>query len=208
VLRVLGRTSSINVRKVLWTLAECGFDYAHEPEWAGGRSAREPEFLALNPNGLVPVLRDDDRVLWESHAICRYLVGKAGRSDLLPADPYARAQVEMWMDWQQTELNTAWNGAFLALVRKAGPAADDPKAIARSASAWNERMLLLETHIAGSGGHAAGARFTLADIPLGLSIQRWLLTPIERPSTPALLDYRARLQARPAAQAVIDPAVP
>lgn len=207
-LRILGRTTSINVRKVLWTAAECGLSYVQEPEWAGERSPRSPEFLALNPNGLVPVLIDDGRVLWESNTICRYLAAKTGRDDLLPAEPFARAQVEMWMDWQATEVNPAWGGAFLALVRKQPEAMAKPEAIARSAEAWNARMGLLEARIAETGAYAAGAAFTLADIVLGLSLQRWLLTPIARPPTPALLEYRARLQARPSAQAAVDPEIP
>ncbi|HEY8614710.1 glutathione S-transferase family protein [Phenylobacterium sp.] len=207
-LRILGRTSSINVRKVLWTAAELGLAFEHEPEWAGERSPRTPEFLALNPNGQVPVILDGDRVLWESNTICRYLVGKAGRTDLLPSEPFARAEVEMWMDWQASELNPAWGGAFLALVRKVPAAMADPAAIARSAEAWNQRMLLLEDRLARTGAYVAGEAFTLADIPLGLSLQRWLLTPIDRPPTPALAAWRARLQGRPAARAAVDPTIP
>lgn len=207
-LRILGRTTSINVRKVLWTAAELGLAFEQEAEWAGERDTRTREFLALNPNGLVPVAIDDGRVLWESNTICRYLVAKAGRQDLLPAEPLARAEVEMWMDWQATELNPAWGGAFLALVRKVPAAMADPEAIARSTREWNRRMLLLEDRLARTGAYVVGAAFTLADIPLGLSVQRWLHTPIERPPTPALMDYRARLQARPAAKSAVDPSIP
>jgi glutathione S-transferase len=107
-LRILGRTSSINVRKALWTAHECGLPFVQEPEWAAERSSREPAFLALNPNGLVPVLITEGGVLWESNTIARYLAGLAGRDDLLPAAPFARAEVERWMDWQATELNRAW----------------------------------------------------------------------------------------------------
>ena len=207
-LRILGRTTSINVRKVLWTAAEIGLAFEQEAEWAGERDTRTPEFLALNPNGLVPVVIDDWRVLWESNTICRYLAAKAGREDLLPSEPFARAQVEMWMDWQATELNAAWGAAFLALVRKVPAAMADPEAIARSTREWNRRMLLLEARIAETGAYVAGADFTLADIPLGLSLQRWLHTPIERPPTPALAAYRARLQARPSAERAVDPSIP
>lgn len=117
-LRILGRPISINVRKVLWAAAEAGLAFDHEPEWAASRDVNSPEFLALNPNGLVPVLVSDEGVLWESNTICRYLAGRAGRSDLLPAAAFARAEVEKWMDWQATELNGAWGPAFLALVRR------------------------------------------------------------------------------------------
>src|SRR6266545_7256586 len=101
-LRILGRTSSINVRKVLWTAAETGLAFEHEAEWAATRDTWSPEYLALNPNGLVPVLICDEGVLWESNTICRYLAARARRTDLLSATPFARAEVEMWMDWQAT----------------------------------------------------------------------------------------------------------
>lgn len=204
-LRVLGRTSSINVRKVLWTAAEAGVAIAHEDAWAGERPTSDPGFLTLNPNGLVPVLVTERGPLWESNTICRYLAGLAGRDDLLPREPFARAEVEKWMDWQASELNAAWRPAFMALVRGAPAPADE---IERSVSAWNGLMLRLEQRIAETGAYAAGDRFTLADVVLGLSLQRWLLTPTPRPPTPALLAYRARLQARPAAQAWVSPDTP
>ena len=92
-LRVLGKASSINVRKVLWTCQELGLTLEREDWGSGFRSTQEPAFLALNPNGLVPVLIDGERVLWESNTICRYLVGREGRRDLLPQEPGARAAV-------------------------------------------------------------------------------------------------------------------
>ena len=122
-LRVLGRTSSINVRKVLWTCAELDLPFEHVES--------DPALLARNPNAMVPVIQDGDFVLWESNAICRYLAGKQPRATLLPAEPEARALVEQWMDWQATELNTAWRYAFLALARKSA-AHTDPAAIAAS----------------------------------------------------------------------------
>ncbi|CAN7288037.1 glutathione S-transferase family protein [Phenylobacterium sp. LjRoot225] len=207
-LRILGRTSSINVRKVLWTAAEAGLAFEHEAEWAANRDTRSAEFLALNPNGLVPVVISEEGALWESNAICRYLAARAGRADLLPATPFARAQVETWMDWQGTELNRAWRAAFMALVRHSPEFIDDRRAIARSVEQWNGLMLLLERRLTETGAFVTGADFTLADVGLGLSLQRWLLTPIPRPATPALLAYRARLQGRPAAKAWIDPETP
>lgn len=205
-LRILGKPTSINVRKVLWTAAEARASFVHEPEWGAERPTRTPEFLALNPNGFVPVLVTDDGVLWESNAICRYLA--AGRDDLLPQEPFARAQVEKWMDWQVSELNPAWSHAFMALVRKSPDHLADPAAIARSVRRWNELIVMLEHRLAETGAYIAGQTFTLADIVIGLSLQRWLLTPLEeRPPTPNLLAYRQRLLARPAA-AGLDPSVP
>lgn len=87
VLRVLGRQSSINVRKVLWTCEEIGIDYVQEDWGTGFASTRTPKFLALNPNGLVPVIESDDGILWESNTICRYLASRHSRDDLLPSSP-------------------------------------------------------------------------------------------------------------------------
>src|SRR5689334_24116576 len=153
-LRLLGKTSSINVRKVLWTCAEVGRDVAREDWGSGFRSTSDPEFLALNPNALVPVLVDGEVVLWESNTICRYLAASAGRHDLLPAEPAERARVEQWMDWQATDLNTAWRAAFMGLVRK-DAAYLDASAIANSARQWNRLMTLLDRQLDKTGAYVA-----------------------------------------------------
>ena len=203
-LRILGRASSINVRKVLWTAAEAGVEFEREDWGIGFRSTRDQSFVALNPNSLVPVVVDeDDFTLWESNTICRYLAAKTSRTDLLPATPRARAEVERWMDWQAGELNNAWRYAFMALVRKS-PAHTDANAVAASAAEWNRHMTMLDAQLQRTGAHVAGAEFTLADIVLGVSTQRWLATPVERPALPAVQAWFARVSARPAyaAQAI------
>lgn len=195
-LRILGRASSINVRKVLWTASEVGAAFEHEDAWATPAApASSPQFLRLNPNGLVPVIQDHAGVLWESNTICRYLARKHGRDDLMPRDPAAAAQVEMWMDWQATELNGSWGYAFGSLVRR-DPARTDPAQIAKSARAWNDAMRILDDRLAATGAYAAGERFTVADVPIALSVNRWRCTPIERPELPAVTAYMARLAGR------------
>ncbi|MFC5548655.1 glutathione S-transferase family protein [Massilia aerilata] len=196
-LRILGKASSINVRKVLWTCAELGLPFAREDWGSGFQSTWQPEFLALNPNAMVPVLVDADVVLWESNTICRYLAGRYGGGALLPADPAARARVEQWMNWQATELNNAWRYAFMALVRNS-PAHGDPAQIAQGIAQWNRAMGILEGQLGKTGAYAAGAAFSLADVVLGLSLNRWLSTPIERPDYPALRAYAELLRLRPA----------
>jgi glutathione S-transferase len=193
-IRILGKASSINVRKVLWTCAELGLAADREDWGAGFRSTQTPEFLALNPNGLVPVLVDGPVVLRESNTICRYLAGREGRTDLLPAEPLARAQVELWMDWQATELNNAWRYAFMALVRQS-PAHRDAQAIAASAAEWNRLMALLDRQLE-HAAFVAGPVFTLADVVLGLSANRWRMTLSERPALPAVAAWLDRLNER------------
>jgi len=188
------------VRKVLWLCTELGVTYELEAWGAGYRSTRDAAFLALNPNALVPVLIDDGFVLWESNTICRYLASREQRHDLLPVTPRERARVEQWMDWQATEFNNAWRYAFMCLVRKS-PEHQDAAACATSAASWNSHMLILEAQLDRTAAYVVGAGFTLADIVIGLSAQRWFTAPIEtvatRPVLPSVLAYRERLLARP-----------
>lgn len=195
-LTVLGHAVSINVRKVLWTCAELELPYMLESWGGAGQSTSMPSFLALNPNATVPVLADDDLVLWESNTICRYLAARYGNGALLPAAPVPRARVEQWMDWQATDLNNAWRYAFMHLVRR-HPAFGDAAAAEASVQAWNGCMAILDGQLARTGAYVAGAEFTLADVVVGLSVNRWLLSPIARPPLAAVTAYYERLQQRP-----------
>lgn len=196
-LRILGKASSINVRKVLWTCAELDVMFERENWGSGFQPTDSPEFLALNPNAMVPVLVDGDIVLWESNTICRYLSARYGAGRLLPVGAVQRARVEQWMDWQATELNNAWRYAFMALVR-ASPAHRDAIEVAASVAQWNRCMGILERQLERTGAFVAGADFSLADIVIGLSVNRWLMTPIERPVLPAVDSYVARMRERQA----------
>ena len=191
-LRILGKASSINVRKVMWTCEEIGRPFVLEEPVLDAM-----QFRALNPNGLMPVIADGDFVLWESNTIIRYLVNDASAVNLLPQEPRTRALVEKWIDWQATEFNTAWRYAFQAIVRKS--AAHQNKAdIETSIQDWSKAVAIVDGQVSRSGGFIAGAAFTLADIPMGLSINRWFMTPIQnRPSFPAVSDYYDRLSERP-----------
>lgn len=195
-LKILGKPVSINVRKVLWLCEELALPFELEAWGAGYRDTHVPEFLARNPNAMVPVIVDGDAVLWESNTICRYLAGKHERDDLLPRDVLARARVEQWMDWQAGDLNNAWRYAFMGLVR-GSDAHRDAAAIAASAAAWNRHMAILDAQLAKAGDFVTGATFTLADIVLGLSVNRWFMTPIERPELPHVTAYYDRLATRP-----------
>ncbi|CAG9269177.1 Uncharacterized glutathione S-transferase-like protein [Paraburkholderia unamae] len=194
-LKILGKASSINVRKVLWTCAELDLPFEQEDWGTGFRSTQTPEFLSLNPNGLVPVLRDGDLVLWESNTIIRYLASRYGGAHLYPADPTERARVDQWMDWQATELNRSWSYAFLGLVRQS-PAHQSADETARSIANWTGNMRILNAQLHATGAFVAGKSFSLADIPVGLSVNRWLRTPFEHADFPAVTDYFHRLRER------------
>jgi len=194
-LRILGKPTSINVRKVLWLCEELALPHVLEPWGAGVRDTDTPEFRALNPNALVPVVIDGDAVLWESNTICRWLAGRAGRDDLLPREPLSRARVEQWMDWQGGDFNNAWRYAFMHLVRKS-PAHQDPAAVAAGTASWNRHVAMLDEQLARTGAFVAGPAFTVADIVIGLSVNRWFETPIERPALAHVQAYYDRLAER------------
>ncbi|AWH35001.1 glutathione S-transferase N-terminal domain-containing protein [Stenotrophomonas sp. SAU14A_NAIMI4_8] len=188
-LELYGKPTSINVRKVLWLAAVLGQPLRHHV-------APAAELLrGLNPNVQVPVLREGDFVLWESNSICRYLAVRAGRDDLLPMQPQARARVEQWMDWQATDLNTAWRAVFMARVRGHADYPDDARAEA-SLVQWNGLMAMLDAQLA-QHAHVAGDAFTLADIVLGLSTQRWRCTPGDKPALANVAAWFERLRQQP-----------
>lgn len=206
-LRILGRITSINARKVLWAADEMGLRYEHEVWGKPYRDPRAPEFLAMNPNGLVPVIVDDGFVLWESNAILRYLAEKT-ESELLPADPHARALVDQWLSWMVSELNPSWAYIVPAKLRNEPPN-PDPARLAEAAGKWTRTMTILEGHLAGADGYMANGRFSLADIAIGLGVHRWENVAFEgKPELPVVKEYHQRLQARPAGAKYLSPATP
>src|SRR6218665_1574706 len=128
-LKVLGRVTSINVRKVLWALDELGLPYEREDWGLPLRDPKVPEFLALNPNGQVPVIVEGEFVLWDSNAILVYLAEREGA--LLPEQIEGRALVLQWLSWQASDLNPTWMYAVHALQRKT-PGYDDAARVAES----------------------------------------------------------------------------
>lgn len=194
-LKILGRVTSINVRKVLWAAEELGIAHEQEDWGLPIRDPNVPEFTALNPNAQVPVIVDDGFVLWESNAILRYLAEKHG--GLLPADLGGRALVEQWLCWQLGELNPQWGYAVNALMRN-NPGYADRDRIAESVARWTRVLRVLEGQLA-RGDYVAGEAFSIADIAIALSSHRWFSTPIpDRPSLPAIEAHYRRMQARPA----------
>lgn len=204
-MQLYGKPTSINVRKVLWTLAELApttgwvADITVIPCGAGYAPIDTADFRQLNPNALVPVLQDGSLTLWESNSICRYLVRKSGHPTLFGGDLSRSARVEQWMDWQIAELNPAWRYAFMGLVRQ-HPEFTDPAAIAQSERLWQQKLQIVETVLASGTPYLCGEEFSLADIVLGLSLNRWQLTPLSHRDTfPHLTAYQARLAKRPTA---------
>ena len=204
-LDVFGFPTSINVRKVLWTCSI--LDLPYRLVAVSGDALHDPAFVALNPNAQVPVIRDGSLVLSQSNTICRYLVARAGRDDLLPVSADGRARVEYWMDWQATELNTAWRPAFMARVRR-DPRWPDDATAEDSLRRWNRLMRIVDDHLRGGHAHLAGTTFTLADVVIGLSTQRWRSTPGDKPQLAYVDAWFARLGRQPGFHDWVDNGTP
>lgn len=176
-MRLWGRKSSINVQKVLWCLAELGLEEGKDFECidAGlhfGKN-RTPEFLSLNPNGLVPTLEDGDLVLWESNTILRYLRSQHDQSKRFPTDIDSQYQSEKWMDWQVGTMWPSLRTAFLGLTRT--PAGEhNHEAIRKSYQDTNALLTLLDQQLVNQP-YCSGASFNIGDIPLALCVNRWIL---------------------------------
>lgn len=205
--KILGRITSINVRKVTWMLDWMGLEYEREVWGQPDRDPKVPEFLHYNPNGLVPVLIEDDFVLWDSSSIMHYLAHEYGPTPLWPEDPKARAMTDQWATWMATELMNQWFYAVMALVRKQ-PGYDDPAQIATSVENWAKRMRILEAHLETTGPYVTGAQFTLADIALGVSVHRWFMADGDMPDMPNCRAYLERVAKQRGADAALSQQTP
>jgi glutathione S-transferase len=199
-LRIWGRLSSVNVQKVVWCCDELGVPY--ERIDAGGAFGLNdtPQYLAMNPNGLVPVIDEDGFILYESNAITRYLAAKHGAGTLWPHDPRARADVDRWMEWQSTSYTPAMVQAFWGLVRTP-PEKRDDAAIEASRVKGEKLSGVLDRHLAGRE-FIAGKAFSPADIVVGCAAHRWLGLPLAREARPNLERWYASLKSRPGARQV------
>jgi glutathione S-transferase len=199
-LRILGRLTSVNVQKVVWCADEIGLPY--ERVDVGGKFGGNdtPEYLAKNPNGLVPTIEEDGFVLYESNAIVRYLAARHAAGSLWPEDLRRRADVDRWMEWQSTAYTPAMWGAFWQLIRT--PAEKRDAALVEGSRAKTEKLSgILDAQLA-SRRFVAGDTFTAADIVVGCAAHRWLNLPLAREPRPNLERWYAQMKARPGSKQV------
>ena len=196
-LTIWGRTDSSNVQALMWCVAELGLP--HRRIDAGHRfgGTDTPEFLAMNPNGTVPVLQDGDAPpLWETGAILRYLAGRYGPESFWPADPVARADVDRWAEWAKINIALGFTGPVFWPVWRF-PESRDPVALERALSALDAKLRIAEDRLS-RHPFLVGDTLTLADIQFGHILYRYFTIDIARPALPALASYCARLTERPA----------
>jgi len=200
-LKVWGRTTSVNVQKVLWCCEELTLDIERVDLGGNFGGTETPEYQAMNPNGLVPAISDDGFVLWESNTIIRYLSARNGSGTLWPEDPAQRALADKWMDFQLGTLWPAFRDGYLGLTR-VPPEKRDPKVIQTSLDATAETLTILNQHLT-QNEYVSGNDLTMGDIALGSTIYRWLNIDIERPNLSSLEAWHERLTTRPAYQKTV-----
>jgi glutathione S-transferase len=198
-LKIWGRKTSSNVQKAMFAVGE--LKLAHERIDVGGPFGknREAAYLAMNPNGLVPTLEEDDGfLLWESNSIIRYLAAKHGIGTLMPADLRVQARASQWMDWQLTVFGPAISPVFWNLIRTP-PEQRDHKAVADGKTKSTAAVKMLDDQFANSA-YAAGETFSMGDIPVAIMSYRYRALVTERPSFPHFERWYAAIAARPAFQ--------
>jgi glutathione S-transferase len=200
-LKIWGRTNSVNVKKALWAAEELGLRYERVDAGMQFGVTKTPEYLRMNPNSLVPTIEDDGFVLWESHTIVRYLCAKHSAGKLCPSDLKARADVERWMDWAFT-FQGAMRAVFWGLIRTP-PEKRDPKAIEEGRQQSIRLAEILDRYFE-SKSFVGGSAFTMGDIPIGCEVQRYMRVPIERPRLPALEAWFERLRQRAPFTKIVD----
>ncbi|WP_375069139.1 glutathione S-transferase family protein [Stenotrophomonas lactitubi] len=197
-LKIWGRRNSSNVRKVLWCAEEIGLPYESIEVGGSHGGTQSPEYVAMNPNGLVPVIEDHGLPLWESNTIVRYLSARYSLGTLYAEDAMERAQAEKWMDWSTSRMAPLYSELIWGIMRTAPADRDEARINAAIVRAGD--FLALPNATLATQPWLSGEKFAMGDIALGSLIYAWFELPIQRPDLPHLADWYTRLRERPAYQ--------
>ncbi len=197
-LRIWGRRSSSNVQAVMWCIAELGLEHQRIDAGFTYGLVDTPDYLAMNPNGTVPTLRDGGNPpLWESAAILRYLANMYASGPFWPADPIARADIDKWAEWSKLNIASKFTGPIFWRVVRTAPSKRDPAAIARALEQLDKFLAIAEAQL-DRHAYLAGDDLTLADIQFGHVLYRYFDIDIARADHPNIRRYYDRLTERPA----------
>ena len=195
-----GRNNSSNVQKAMWAVGELGLEVNRIDVGGVFGQTKEPKYLAINPNALVPTLEEEDGfTLWESNSVVRYLAGKHDKSGALePKDSKQRALASQWMDWQLSVVGPAITPAFWGLIRTA-PEKRDMAAIKTAQDKTTAAMKILDAQL-GKTPFVAGPAFSYGDIPVGVMVYRFRQLVPDRPALPNLERWFGLISKRKAFQ--------
>lgn len=201
-LKVWGRKNSSNVRKVLWCIEELALPYIREEAGGAFGVVDSPEYRVLNPNGRVPMIQDDDFILWESNTIVRYLASEYGNdTSWYPQVNRVRAQADKWMDWTTASFAVVFRDVFWGVLRTPAEQQDWLK-INAALKACAELLAIVDLALS-EKPYLSGEEIGMGDIPLGSFIYAWFEMPIERPPLPHLEAWYERLKLRPAYRSAV-----
>jgi glutathione S-transferase len=196
-LKIWGRNTSSNVQKAMWAIGELGLKYERIDIGGPFGKNNEAPYLAMNPNGVVPTLEEDDGfILWESNSIVRYLAARHGAGTLEPADLQMRFSAQRWMDWQLSVANAAITPVFWGLIRTP-PEKRDPKSIEEGRVKCAAAFKIVEAQLANTR-FIAGDEFSYGDIPIGPFAYRYFRLVPEHPPFPNVERWYKEICARPA----------
>lgn len=195
---IWGRRNSFNVQKVLWLLDELGLDYEHVAAGGSFGGLDTDEFRARNPHQKVPVLQDDEVVLWESHAILRYIAARYGSGTIWSSDPATESRADRWVEWSSTTLLPAFTRLFWGFFRT--PDVEHNHAAIEKALSETARSYAMLDEALALHPYVAGDHLTLADIAAGTPLYRWYNLDLKRPDLPHVDAWYRRLQTRSAFQ--------
>ena len=196
-LKIWGRNTSSNVQKAMFAVGELKLPHQRIDVGGAFGKNRDAPYLAMNPNGLVPTLEEEDGfLLWESNSIVRYLAAKHGTGTLEPSDLRTRALASKWMDWQLSVYGPAITPVFWGLIRTP-PEQRDPQSIADGKVKTTAAVKILDEHFAKTQ-YAAGDAFSMGDIPIAIMSYRYRELVPERPAYPNFERWYAAIVSRPA----------
>jgi glutathione S-transferase len=196
-----GRPTAWNVRKVLFLLEDIGLPYERLDYGRGYQPTNTPEFLALNPNGLVPVVVDGDVVIWESHTVLRYVAARYGPPEYYPSEIRVRSSVDQWLDWKIAHISPAMRPLFFRHFLKMGEFTD--REVAEGEAECAKLFTVLDGQLAKTGAYVAGSEITIADSAIGMAVHRWLNLPLQRRDVPHVERYYERLSRLPSYEKTI-----
>ncbi len=195
-LEVWGRRNASNVLPVMWAIGELALPHVRHDAGGTFGGLDAPAYLAMNPNGRIPTISDHGQIVWESNAIVRHLARRYGQGSLLPDDEAGYSSADQWMDWHKTTPYPPYIELFWAIVRTE-PALRKPGKIARLAETVARKLGVLEDHLS-ERPYILGPRLTMADIPFGPMIHRYLALEFARPDLPHIQAWYGRLREREA----------
>ncbi len=193
-LKVYGRPNSINVQKAMWCIGELGLE-AERLDIGGAFGGNDQDwYLALNPNGKIPVLDDNGVIIWESHSIVRYLAARYGDGGIWPSDPAERALADRWMDWMLGTLTPEFTPLFWQLIRTPEDE-QSQEIIDKQAESVADLFGLVDNHLA-DREFIAGGVLSIGDFPIGAAAYRWYGLPVDHRDYRQLRRYYEGLKGR------------